>query len=432
MKRALLILAGVASVGVVLYFAFLNPGSVELHLTPSYRLPLPLGAALVLSFFLGVVLILGAVLIQGAGRSVRGWWQDRHLRREERIDNLQQQGETLLWEGQSDRGRALLLRAWRRDPGHRRAALVAARSYLDDGDAAAAERVLHDALEHHRGDPDLLLALSRACDTQGDRVGAIQALEQLRAQYPRATRALVVLRDHYAHAERWAEAVAVQSAYLRTLSRPPLLAREREHLVGLQYEAALAVPAPAERVDALERMVAAHPDFVPAQVSLGDALIGAGRQAEAAETWLRALRATPRTIFVERLLRHAAEPKQRQYGRNALRKLRPNNVSQEAVAFWLARFHLLEGPASEVLTEVDALPPSLHALDPFHQLRAQALRHLGHVDQALGEYARTGGDNPTIPYGCRRCGHAASDWRGRCSQCSSWDSYRAAVEIATD
>jgi len=432
MKRALIILAGVASVCAVLYLAWLNPNPVELHLSPSYRLQLPLAAALVLAFLLGILLILGGVIVQGAGRSVRGWWQDRRLRREERLDSLEHQGEALLWEGESERARALLLRAWRRDPGHHRAALVAARSYLDDGEPAAAERVLRDALDRHRGDPDLLLGLSDTCDRQGDRVGAIQALEQVRAQYPRATRALVLLRDQYARGERWAEAVAVQSAYLRTLSRPPLLARERRRLVGLQYEAALALPAPAERVDALERLVAAHPDFVPALVSLGDALIGAGRQQDAVEAWLRAARSTPRTVFLERLLRHASEPRQRQHVRHALRKLRPANVRPECVELWQSRFHLLEGPATEVLQEIDALPASLRDTASFHQLRAQVLRHLGHVDQALSEYAVAGSDGATSPYVCRTCAHSLPSWRGRCPQCGSWDSYRAAIEIAAD
>jgi predicted Zn-dependent protease/uncharacterized integral membrane protein len=432
MKRALIVLAGVVSVCAVLYLAWLNPNPVELHLSPSYRLQLPLAAALVLAFLLGILLILGGVIIQGAGRSVRGWWQDRRLRREERVDSLEHQGEALLWEGDSERARALLLRAWRRVPGHHRAALVAARSYLDDGEPAAAERVLRDALERRRGDPDLLLGLSQACDRQGDRVGAIQALEQVRAQYPRATRALVLLRDQYAQGERWAEAVAVQSAYLRTLSRPPLLARERHRLVGLQYEAALAIPAPAERVDALERLVAAHTDFIPAHVSLGDALMDTGRQQDAVEAWLRAVRSTPRTVLLERLLRHASEPRQRQHARHALRKLRPASVRQECVELWQARFHLLEGPATEVLQEIDALPASLHGTASFHQLRAQALRHLGHVDQALSEYAVAAADDATSPYVCRTCGHGMPSWRGRCPQCGSWDSYRAAVEVAAD
>ena len=433
MKRTLVILAGVASVCAVLYLAWLNPGPVELHLSPSYRLQLPLAAALVLAFLLGILLILGGVIIQGAGRSMRSWWQDRHLRREERVDSLEHQGEALLWEGDSERARALLLRAWRRNPGRHRAALVAARSYLDDGEPAAAERVLRDALERHRGDPDLLLALSDSCDRQGDRVAAIQALEQVRAQYPRATRALVLLRDLYARGERWAEAMAVQSAYLRTLSRPPLLARERQRLVGLQYEAVLAIPAPAERVDALDRLVAAHPDFVPAHVSLGDALIDAGRQQDAVEAWLRAVRSAPRTVFVERLFRHASEPRQRQQVRHALRKLRPGSVRPECVELWQARFHLLEGPPTEVLQEIDALPPSLQGTAAFHQLRAQALRQLGHVDKALGEYAVAGPDGATTtPYLCRTCAHGMPSWRGRCPQCASWDSCRAAVEIAAD
>jgi tetratricopeptide (TPR) repeat protein len=430
MKRGLAIVAGVALVCAVAYLSWLNPTSVTLHLSTTYTIQAPLSVLLVLAFVVGAVLVLTGLLIQGTRRSLAEWWRGRAQRRAERADSLEQRGEELLWAGDSERARSLLLRAWRRSPNHRRAALVVAGSYLDEGNAAAAERVVRDALDRHRGDPELLLALSEACTRQDNRPGAIQALEQLRAQHPRATRGLTALRNQYVAAGRWAEALSVQSLYLRTLSQPPRITQERQRLVGLQYEAAMAKPAPSDRVTALERLVDDHAGFTPALVSLGDALVADGREAEAVDLWERAIRTTPRTVFLERLLRHMTQPRQRQQLRQQLRKARAQSIRPECLQLWQARMQLLDGEAAEVLQEINSIAPPLSESSFFHKLRAEALRQLGHLDQALADYAAVA--DAMAPYVCHACGRHANAWVGRCPQCGSWDSYRAAVEIAAD
>ncbi|MBI4517073.1 MAG: tetratricopeptide repeat protein [Deltaproteobacteria bacterium] len=431
MKRALVIGAGLALVCAVAYLAWLNPARVELHLTPSYLVAPPLAAALAFAFLAGAALVLGGFGLLGAGRSLRRWWRGRRLRRVARADNLAQAGEALLWEGDSQRARTLLLRSWRRDPGHQRALLAAAASHLTDGEPAAAERLLREALAQRRGDPELLLSLSDACARQGDHAGAIQALEQVRARHPNAAHVLAALREQYVAAERWSEALASQSLYLRSLSQPALLVRERQRLLGLQYEAALALPAPAERSAALEQLVDAHPTFVPALVSLGDALADCGLSPQAVELWQRALRAVPRTILVERLLRHAGDGRAREQCAHALRKARPASVRPECVRLWQLQLRLSSATAEETMRELDAVAASMGATAMFRRLRADALRQLGHFEQALDEYAAAAA-SPADWFCCRSCRQTTPAWSGRCRHCASWDSYRAAVEIAAD
>ncbi|MBI1817944.1 MAG: tetratricopeptide repeat protein [Deltaproteobacteria bacterium] len=427
MRRGVLIAIGIAVAAAVAYLAFLNPATVDVRLAPQFTLAgLQLGVVLISAFLAGALVVLAGLLVQTAGRWLRARWQRWNARGERRAEVLEQRGSSLLWQGESDRARTLLLRAWRRDPSQRQAVLAAAASYLDDGDAAAAERVLRAALDHHRADAELLLAVSDACTRQGDRSGAIQALEQLRAHHPSASRGLVALRAQYAATERWSEAVAVQRIYLRTLNRPPLIAREREHLLGLEYEAACKLATPAERVSALEQVVDAHPTFIPALISLGDALVDTGRAAEAVALWQRALRITPRSILIERLVQHDAP------SRSLLRKLRSASVRADAVQVWQARLDLLSGAPAEALKELAALPPSARDIASVRVLRAQALRKLGQADQALSAFAEATTDGAAPPYSCRSCHYAASEWSARCPQCSVWDSYRAAIEVAAD
>lgn len=430
MKRTLFLIVVAALLCAAAYL--LNPAPVEVHFwRTAVSPPAPLGIVLVVVFLAGAFTVLAALWLYGAGRSIADWWTGRGDRRSLRADKLEHRGQALLWEGQTTQARTFFLRAWRRDAAHRSAVLAAAASYLDDGDIAAAERLLNDALAQHRGDPDLLFAVSELCARQGDHPGAIRALEQIRARHPHAPRVLRVLRDHYAAAARWSEAAGIQNLYLRSLARSPRSAQERQHLVGLQYQAACALPSPPERVAALEPLADEHPPFVPALVSFGDALVEAGRTSDAVDLWQRGLRVVPRSVFIERLLQHAGEPRHLQAWRAQLRKLRAPAVRPDAVRYWQVRAQLLEGTLDDVLSELDAL----HALLPagtVHALRAQTLRQLGHVEQALAAYAMAVSEGSPPAYTCRICSNAEASWGGRCGQCGSWDSFRAAVEIGAD
>jgi uncharacterized protein HemY len=428
MRRFFLILAGIAVVCAVTYLGWLNPGRVEIHLTPTRVVQPPLAAALVFAFLIGVTSILTGIVVQSTSRSLRAWWSGRSTRRDARADDFEQRGQAMIWAGDDPGGRALLLRAWRRSPSHRRAVLLAAESHLHHGDAAAAESLLREAAERNGNDPETLLLLSEAYAQCGDTAGAIHALERIRAQHPRAARVLARLRDRYVAAGRWPEAAQVQGDYLRTLNRSESIARERERLRGLRYEAALTRQAVAERISALEELLDAHPGFVPAVVSLGDAVAQAVGAPDAVEIWQRALRITPRTVLVERLLQHA-EPAGWAAIRQQLRKLRPSQTRGECVSFWQIRAHTVDTPPVDSLARLDQLPANVRATIPCQRFRGELLAQLGQLEQALAEYGAALG-NAVPVYCCRTCREGAPAWRGRCPRCGDWDSDRSCIEIA--
>ena len=107
-------------------------------------------------------------------------------------------------------------------------------------------------------------------------------LETVRVQHPRAPRVLISLRELYRETGRWKEAADVQALYLQTLPAEAQAA-ERERLVQFRYQAALALPDPDARLTALDAVVQSDRTFIPALVSLGDALVAAGPRRRGAE-----------------------------------------------------------------------------------------------------------------------------------------------------
>lgn len=428
MKRALAILAGVALVCVVAYLSWLNPTPVAFRFAPTRSVEAPLAALIAFAFIIGGMLVLGVVVVQAGRRAITSWRHGRQQRRIERIDDWEERGEQLVWEGQSQQARALLHKAWHRRPEGAHAVLALAASYHDTGDFHRARELLAKAADQHHTNPDVLFALAEAHRAAGERTASVEVLERLRALRPHAPRVLRALRDRYVDGQRWHDAAALQEALLGEIRDAGQQAtREREFLTLLRYQASLGLSDPAARVRALEALADSRTDSVPILVSLGDALLAGGREGEASVLWERALRSHPRTVFVERLANMAAEPRHRERLRALLRKLRSDHVQADNIHLLAAQLYLNDGDTEEAARELEALQAQT-GCPPLHdRLWAEVHRARGQLEQAVLAYSRAAAGSTA--YRCRVCERATDQWTGYCLQCGQWDSYRSDVEI---
>jgi len=427
MKRALAILVGVVMVCVVAYLSWLNPTTVEFRFRPQQSVHAPLSALMIFAFVAGALLVLIVVMIQASRRAVVAWRLDRRQRQLARIDEWEEQGERLVWEGDVHHGRSLLQRAWRRNPNSAHAVVALAASYGDTGELARARQLLIDAADHHHTNPDVLFALAETYCAGGDRKARLEVLERLRALHPRTPRVLRAVRDVYVESERWSDAAAAQQALLSELHDGEAASSEREYLTTLRYQAAMNLPDLSGRVEALEALADTRPPSLAILVSLGDTLLATGRADEASMLWERALRSTPRTILVERLATMASEPRHRDRLRGLLRKLRPDDVRPDSLRLVIAQLDLADGNLDEVARELEAIQDPTRAPVLLHRLWGELYQRRGQLEQAVAAYAQAGGDQ--LRYECTGCHRAAREWVGCCLQCGRLDSYRAEAEI---
>jgi predicted Zn-dependent protease/uncharacterized integral membrane protein len=429
MKRALAILVGALLVCAVAYLSWLNPTLVEFRFHPTRSLPgVPLATLIVAAFLLGALLVLAVVMIHAGWRAIGAWRSERQQRRSDRIDDWEERGERLVWEGDARRGRALLQKSWHRRPGNAYPVLALAASYRDAGQVQRALQLLTEAANQHHTNPDLLFALAEAHRHVGDRASCVTVLERLRALHPRAPRAVRALRDAYIEAQRWHDAAALQDALLEHLRDTKSEAgAERDYSTVLRYQAALSLSDAAARVETLEPLADTRPVAIPVLVSLGDAMLACGREDEASVLWERTLRGTPRTVLVERLAGIATEPRHRDRLLALLGKLRADQVRGDNVRLLAAQLHLADGRADHAARELEALRDAASAAPLLHRLWGEVHRRRGQLDQAVMAYART--DGAIQAHRCTVCERTLRDWVGYCPQCARWDSYRAAVEI---
>ncbi len=428
MRRAVVVLVGIAMVCLVAYLAWLNPVDVEFHLAPAYKVQGHLGLLMVFACLTGAVAVLVVVWLQAGRRAFLAWRSRRRQRRSERIDEWEERGEQLVWAGDPQRGRALLQKAWQRRPHNAHAVIALAASYRDTGELHRARGLLFDAANQYHTDPEILFALADAYRAAGERGPCIEVLERLRALHPHAPRVLRALRDGYVEGHRWKEAAALQETLIGELRDIQQATREREYLTVLHYQAGLALTEPTARIRALESLADNRTAALPILVSLGDALLAGGRTDEASVVWERALRSSPRTVLVERLAAIASEPRHRDRLRTLLRKIRADQIDAAHVHLVNAQLYLADGNTDAAAKELEAVGTGPPVPPRLHHLWAEVHKARGQLDQAVNAYAHANG-TPRA-YHCIACQRGASEWVGYCPQCSHWDSYRAAVEIS--
>lgn len=303
MKRAVLLALAVALlVACVAYAYAMNPGDVEIRLTRTLSYRMPLGILFVASLAIGAVAGVIAIAVQQLSHRLATWGERRKAREVALIDELNASGVALAWGGDIERSRSVLTKAWRRDPHNKTAAIGLAASYADTGEFESARATLATAVEQAPTDPDLRFALAEALRRNGDIDEAIRLHESIRVQYPHAARVLVALRELYAHAERWKEAVDVQERYIGELANAHGMSRERLRLREYRYRAALQIDDAAKRLTALLALLDEDRDYAPAIDGAGDALVAMGRAGEALKIWEKAFRRDPRSDLARRML----------------------------------------------------------------------------------------------------------------------------------
>ncbi len=303
MRRALGYALAIALIISFVAFAYtMNPNDVDFRLSPSMTNRMPLGLLLVATMVLGAVLAVLATTVQQMNERMATWAQRRKARQEAQIEELNQSGAALAWDGEIERSRSLLKKAWRRDPHNKEAALALAECYADTGEYEAAQQALEAAVAEEASDPDLRYALGEALRLGGRTEDAIRMHETVRVQYPHAPRVLVSLRQLYAESGRWKEAVEVQERYIAELASSEGIHRERERLRDFRYQAAMQIDDGPARIAALESLLEEHRDFAPAVASIGDAMLADGRGGEAVKTWERAFKKQASIGLAEKML----------------------------------------------------------------------------------------------------------------------------------
>jgi predicted Zn-dependent protease len=302
---------------------------------------------------------------------------------------------------------------------------VRAETLLVGGRADEARNRLAGVVTANPHDERLLELYAGAAEQSGDLSAAIKAVEDARAAEPGSPFLARRLRDLYAAAGRWEDALAVESAVVGKL-RGPLTAAEAETIRGLRLEAAAADPDPTRAVDRLLALAREHPGFVAAWVLAGDRLHAAGHAARARRTYEAGAEMRPAAVLVARLAALDAEAGQPDRTIVTLRRLRRHHPTDLGILAALVRSHLQHDALDDAEAALASWPPDGSGAAALEALRGETCRRRGRFEQAAAHLARAAAGAAGTGLRCDACGRAHDLWAARCRSCGRWDTVDAA------
>ncbi len=373
MTRAIGIAIAVVFLVAFIAFAYtMNPGHVDFKLSPGMTHNMPLGLLMVATLVLGMLIAVIGVGIQQVNQKMSTWNERRKARQFAEILELNASGSALTWSGETERGRTVLKKAWRKDPHNKGAALALAASFSDTGEYESARQALEAAAAEEPADPDLRFALGNALFGAGEVEDAIRMHETLRVQYPHAPRVLMSLRDLYSHTGRWQEAATAQERYISELASSEGIHRERERLRDFRLQAAMQLEDSDAKISALEALLEEYRDFSPALEAIGNAMMEAGRTDEAVATWEKVFKREPDIDLAYKMLAQQTDSPGRHHV-VALVTKNSDKLGEEAARVLRARAALDNGALDSAKQELEGVSSTSggagqKAWADFHQM----------------------------------------------------------------
>ncbi len=413
------------------YIAFLNPHEVEIHLTQSYSLKLPMVVLCLTSILIGVFaagVLNWALEIKFFIRRMRWSFQrKRQAKQYARIEKLYEQGENAFAGGRFDKSAPFFQKILKIHPNH-----IGALNYM--GIIRKMEGNLSQALEFHREAakqaPDNLKVLySLAEDYSAAEMfeKEMELLEKIRKIDRNSPTPLSKMRDALLKMEDWSGASAVQKKIVPLISNKEEREKELKHLGHLIYSNGMRFYQSGNHQAAIpefKRAIRENPFCLPAHIALGDTYQKSGNPKAALKAWKSGFEKTRSPICLLRMQKTHQESN----NSDAVIKIyqeavqSAKNSEKDTLVMMLGALYLDKGLPNDAVRELEGIKPEKSLLHSLLLTRSyQETRETGRLEQdslSAFEQAR----ETLLQFTCRACHTSLQDWSGQCPVCNGWDS----------
>ncbi|MEE8448718.1 MAG: lipopolysaccharide assembly protein LapA domain-containing protein [Thermodesulfobacteriota bacterium] len=417
-----LILVAVLMVAVFFFYLYqINTTEAIFYLTTSKSYETPLIVMLLISLGAGALLVILISLAADLRNAISNWQLRKNELAKRKARKMEVEGQKYLAEGWHSRAKDSFLAALDKDPTLVPALLGGSRacSFLNDSEQGRA--LLERAKGLCQGDNELLLAVAEG----NQALGALKEALDICQKLPRGQDSIMVSRkltELYQQAGMWREAWESQKEVVRLSAPRGLVKQEEKTLLWLRYKYALSLLTLGDldgANQALKEIVRQHPEFTPAQVTLGDCLLRQGKNQDAAEVWERAFLLHQAMVFLlrlEELYLSREEP-------DTVIRLYQRALTERAgfplPRLFLARLYLRLEMLDEALEHLNHLAGTGEDSPFFHQLLGEVYRRRNLTDKAAEEFTRALGfrRRPSLPFVCQSCQREFTEWSGICPGC---------------
>lgn len=407
-----------------IYFLQLNPAEMAIVFYPDYVLHASPAIVVVACIVLGLTIGYLLHLYGAASYLLKGWRRTRSEKRGREVTDLHREGLARLRSGDSTKARRLLQKALSMDGSRIEVLSALAQVQLAEGEVEESISLLQRARKLAPKDLTVLFALAETYGKTQRPDEAVDCYCELLDLDGDNYQGQVGLRDLYLAQQQWSDALAIQKRLAKKSSGEAQVA-EKALLNGLRYQLAQQAETEERFDEALvdyQKLTKDAPDFMPAQVSLGEMLRKQGRSEQAAATWQAGYRRFNHSVFLKRLEQQAMAEEDPTSLLNYYRQQVADRPDDLLLRFFFGKFCLRVEMVDEAMEQLHGLEKSGADFPQLHLLLAESHMRRQRLSDAVAEYQKAlgGEDRFRFAYVCQECGAGADSWQGRCEQCDCW------------
>ena len=416
------------------YMAFLNPHEVEVFLTQSYSLHLPMVILLLGFILVGVVLTVVMELANRIKTSFSNFQASMKRKENERktqwCEAQFEKGEYALTGGNLGKAKEQFEKILEEFPNHVGALNSLGKVLLKQGDVERALEIHQKGAQVAPGNVKILYSLADDYAAAGKPVKEIQVLNKIRNIDSNSPKVLFRLRDWYLENKDWGEAAELQKRVLTLIKNPQELEREHERYSQLLYSHAVSNWEQGKLDTAIvefKKALKNDEKCLPAYITLGDIHLKAGNPKAALKTWLAGFDWTRSPVCLLRVQKIYQTPEERQSMVNLYRDAIQNasdSKEKDTLVMLLVTVLLEDGEADQTIKTLEDHPleSTLYhqvMLEQAHQLKKDTTQSERASKQA---YSRV--RDMIIEHTYNRALKSFKEWDSYFPEYKSWDTFK--------
>lgn len=297
---------------VIIFFAFLyaavfNPGEVVFRYAPGSSVKIPIVALIMASFLAGVLSLSLVQFFRLVGEGINNFSNMLKRVAASRLESAFVKANRTALDGDLEKAEKLLDRILGRKPGHVEALMLKGDICRKTGRFDEAIRAHSHALSERPSDLEIIAQIAEDYLAGGNPAGALRIFDKIASRTSPTVELLSKQRDVCIQLGDISRARLLQNGVLSLVMDEAGRKAGQEkmaQILCLLGEQFLADGKQDEALTSFENAVEVRPDFVPARMLLGDALVRKGRTGEAEDCFRRVFLETGSAAPLIRLEKH--------------------------------------------------------------------------------------------------------------------------------
>jgi lipopolysaccharide assembly protein B len=418
------------------YIAFLNPDEVDVYLTQTFSLRMPM-----------VILLLGFILVGVIVTSIMNWTLKvkssfgnlkNHFQQNQVEKRLQwgrdqyEKGENVFAGGNLEKAKVIFNKVLEEFPNH-----VGALNYK--GEIARKQGNSDLALELHMkaskiapGNLKTLNNLAEDFSSTGSLAEETSTLEKIRQSEPDSPMILSRIRNAHLKKEDWKNAADIQKRIVSLTRDKKQQEKEDELLSQLIYRNGLVYWEKGQvdsAISEFKKALRINGKCLPAYITLGDAYLKSGNKKNALKTWEVGLTYTHSPLILLRLQKMFQESDDlkslEKIYQDALKS--SNNSVKSALVLLNGVFYMNRGNTEEAIQALETIQPEKSVLHSVLLANAYQQKQDTSNTEKSAQSAFSLAKESLLEMVCAECKTPFKEWASHCPDCKAWNSLTLAI-----